>query len=279
MELTGSSAIVTGGASGIGAALVRALVARGDDVVAADLDGPGAAAVAEAATRRGPGTARGVTLDVRDADAVRAVVEEAHAARGRLDLVVNNAGIGVGGYVEDLTPAHWDRVIDVNLRGVVHGVAAAYPVMVRQGSGQIANTASITGLVPTPLLTPYAMTKHAVVGLSLSLRGEAALHGVRVSVVCPGAVDTPILDRRGPADLPDSGRLGDPRAYITRLAGRPISPDALAREVLAGLDRDRAVIVAPRRARVAWRAQRLAPGLVERAGRSGLRWAARLSPG
>jgi len=105
-------------------------------------------------------------------------------------VMVNNAGIGVGGEASELTLAHWERVIDVNLRGVIHGVHAAYPVMIAQRSGHIVNTASLAGLMPSPWLTPYAMTKHAVVGLTLSLRAKAAAHGVRVTAVCPGVVDT-----------------------------------------------------------------------------------------
>jgi NAD(P)-dependent dehydrogenase (short-subunit alcohol dehydrogenase family) len=266
------TAVVTGGASGIGAALARALVARGDSVVVADVDRVGASAVAAELTRQGPGRARAEALDVRDADAVRAVVEEAQGRDGRLDLVFNNAGIGLGGAVEDLTLRHWDRVIDVNVRGVVHGVVAAYPLMLRQGYGHIVNTASLAGLLPSPLLTPYGMTKHAVVGLSLGLRSEAAAHGVRVSALCPGVVATPILDRGNPDDLPEVRRV-DGREYLTRVGGQPYAADALAADALRGVERNRAVIVAPRRAAVAWRLFRAAPWLVEQVTSRNVAWA------
>lgn len=265
----GRVAIVTGGASGIGRALGAALVRRGDDVVLADLDGGAAAAVAEQLTALGPGTASGAGVDVREAAAVAALVTETVDRHGRLDLMVNNAGVGMGGPVEELAPAHWERAIDVNLRGVVHGVHAAYPVMLRQGSGHIVNTASLAGLLPTPWSTPYGTTKWAVVGLSLSLRGEGAARGVRVSVVCPGGVDTPILDKGMPPDLPRvPGAEGvDARALITRMSGgRLYSADALALDVLRGIDRNRAVIVAPRHARVQWRLMRLSPSLLMRLG-------------
>src|SRR4051812_28103555 len=142
-------AIVTGGGSGIGEALCRALAARGDTVIVADIDGASAERVAS--------DIRGVAskVDVRDATAVQALVDDTVATHGRLDLIFNNAGIGVGGDILDLTIAHWDRIIDINLRGVVHGVAAAYPVMARQRSGHIVNTASVAGLTPPPYLTPY----------------------------------------------------------------------------------------------------------------------------
>src|SRR5690348_14060197 len=137
----GKSAIVTGGASGIGAALGKALVGAGAHVVLADLDGDGAEKVA--ASLSGPGSARGVRLDVTDADAVEVLVEEVVDEHGRLDLVFNNAGITLLGETEKLTLAQWNTIIDVNIRGVVHGVAAAYPRMIAQHGGAIINTASM----------------------------------------------------------------------------------------------------------------------------------------
>jgi NAD(P)-dependent dehydrogenase (short-subunit alcohol dehydrogenase family) len=264
-------AIVTGGASGIGRALAVELVARGDAVVLLDID-PRVGAVATEIGASGPGSAAGVVADVRDAAAVRAAVEETVARHGRLDLMVNNAGIGVGGFVEDLSPEHWDRCIDVNLKGVINGVLAAYPVMIAQGSGQIASTASGLGLIPAPLLAPYVMTKHGVVGLSLSLRAEAAGHGVRVNVICPGVIDTPILDQRNPADLPSLAHDVDAREYLTKFM-EPMPADAFARAALRGLDRDEAIIIAPAKARVQWWIYRLVPSVVERRGRAGAAWA------
>jgi NAD(P)-dependent dehydrogenase (short-subunit alcohol dehydrogenase family) len=227
--------------------------------VIGDIDEAAAKDVASAAGSRVSATA----LDVRDADAVGTLVRDVAAEHGRLDLIFNNAGIAVAGPVDELTLEHWDRVIDVNLRGVVHGIHAAYPVMLRQGSGHIVNTASLAGLLPAPTLTPYAAAKYAVVGLSLSLRAEAAPRGVRVSVVCPGFIDTPLLGRVN-AGLPRPASWSGEDAR-ERLAGRLYSPDALALDVLRGVDRNRAVIVAPRSARAAWRTSRYAPGLSMRA--------------
>ena len=254
----GRTAIVTGAGSGIGAALSRALVAAGADVVCADLDG--AAAAGTAASAAGPGRATAATLDVTDPAAVQALVDETAARAGRLDLLFNNAGITFGGETEDLTLAQWDAIIDVNIRGVVHGVAAAYPLMVRQGAGQIVNTASMGGLMAAGLITSYVMTKHAVVGLSLALRSEAAAKGVGVTVVCPSAVETPILDK---------GHIGrfHGRDYYLKGQGvrRPLDPDVLAAQVLAAVAEDRAMLVTPRTARIAWRIGRLAPGFTQRA--------------
>ena len=257
LALTGSSAIVTGGGSGIGAALVRALVADGVRVACADVDLDAATRTASSAA--GPGEAWPVRVDVTDAASVQALVDGVVEREGRLDLLFNNAGITFGGETEDLTLEQWNAIIDVNIRGVVHGVAAAYPLMVRQGHGRIVNTASMGGLMAAGLITSYVMTKHAVVGLSLALRSEAAAKGVGVTVVCPSAVETPILDK---------GHVGrfHGRDYYLKGQGvrHPLDPDVFAQQVLEAVRRDDAILVTPRTARIAWRLGRYAPGFVQR---------------
>jgi NADP-dependent 3-hydroxy acid dehydrogenase YdfG len=264
----GQVAIVTGAASGIGRALSRALVGRGAMVVLADIDKDGLEAVAgELGAAKAAARASSVTtavLDVTDPEAFEEVVARTVADHRRLDLLFNNAGVGMGGEVADLALAHWNRVIDVNLRGVIHGVAAAYPVMIRQGRGHIVNTASLAGLIPAPLITPYAATKHAVVGLSTSLRAEAATKGVRVTVVCPGVIETPILDKMNPPDLPPVASFPDGRKMLTRAIGAPYPADSLAADVLAGVGRNQALVVTPRHARRAWGTYRIAPELLVR---------------
>ena len=140
-------------------------------MVCTDVDGAAAARTAEGL--HGPGTATAATLDVTDPAAVASAVDGVVARAGRLDLMFNNAGIAWGGDTELLTLDQWNAIIDVNIRGVVHGVAAAYPVMLRQGHGHIVNTASMAGLTAAGQITSYVMTKHAIVGLSLALRSEA----------------------------------------------------------------------------------------------------------
>lgn len=254
-RFAGRSAVVTGAGSGIGAALTRALVAHGASVWAADLDLDAATRVCSSLA--GPGSARPVRLDVTSASAVASLVAAVAAEHGSLDLIFNNAGISVGGETQELTLEHWDAVIDVNIRGVVHGVHAAYPVMVRQGSGHIVNTASMGGLMAAGLLTSYVMSKHAVVGLSLALRSEAAAHGVGVTAVCPSAVDTPILDKGA------VGRFHG-RDYFLKGQGvrRPLDPAVLAEQVLEAVATDRPLLVTPRTARVVWRIGRLSPRFV-----------------
>jgi NAD(P)-dependent dehydrogenase (short-subunit alcohol dehydrogenase family) len=256
----GKVVIVTGAASGIGAALSRALAQHGAAVVVlADIDEAGVAAVAEEITLGRAGRTEAAALDVRDAAAFTTLVERVIGDHGRVDLLFNNAGIAVGGDIEDLGAEHWDRVIDVNIRGVVHGIRAVYPHMLGRGTGHIVNTASLSGLGPTPLLTPYGMTKHAVVGLSTSLRIEAADRGVRVTALCPGAIDTPMLDSQGPADLPPPRVPFDARRYLRRVVGREHPVDAFAAKALEGIARNKAVVVQPASARALSTVLRWAP--------------------
>lgn len=241
---SGQTALVTGAGSGIGAALSRRLRACGATVVTTDVEGD--------VDHR---------LDVRDLDAFRSLV----AAVGVPDLLVANAGISIGGPTHELTRAHWDRILDVNLNGVVNALLAVYPGMVERGSGHIVATASGAGLVAPPFITAYSTTKHAVVGLALGLRPEAALHGVRVSVLCPGAVETPILDRPPVDDLPPTPTApATAREYLSLLKQRPVDVDRFARLALADVARNRAIVVRPASARPLWYLHRLSPGLVDR---------------
>ncbi|HEY3353590.1 MAG TPA: SDR family oxidoreductase [Polyangia bacterium] len=255
----GAVAFISGGASGIGAALGRALATRGAQVVLADRDLPEASATA----RQIGAAARAEGLDVRDAAAFDAAVGRALKHYGRLDYVFNNAGTGVGGEVKDYTLDDWRYIVDVNLMGVIHGVQAAYPRMIAQGFGHIVNTASMAGLLPSPFITSYTATKHAVVGLSQALRIEARAHHVRVSVVCPGAVRTPILVAGGKYGRP--GKLEVPAARQLEMWERlrPMDPDVFAGKVLGHVARDEAIIVEPWWWRAVWWLGRLSPAAAE----------------
>lgn len=260
-------AIVTGGGSGIGEALCDAVVERGAHVVVADIDGDAAERVAKRLQEAGPGSAEPAEVDVADAAAVTDLVTNTHAAHGRLDFMFNNAGIGLGGPPEELTLDHWERVLDVNLRGVIHGCHAAYPLMLEQGSGRIVNTASLAGLFPGPgNAAPYAATKHAVVGLSLAWRTAGADHGIGVHVVCPSFIDTPILDKQEFEGLPTPPSMADfdLRQELRENRTRVHPPAQLASAVMRGMARDQAIIAAPADSRLAWRLARLSPALAQR---------------
>ncbi|MGZ6779409.1 MAG: SDR family NAD(P)-dependent oxidoreductase [Mycobacterium sp.] len=252
---SGKAALVTGAGSGIGAALCRALAAAGAVVLCTDIDGEAAERTASTLGSR----ARSARLDVTDAAAVQAAVDDVVGRAGRLDLMFNNAGIVWGGDSELLTLEQWNAIIDVNIRGVVHGVAAAYPQMIRQGGGHIVNTASMAGLTAAGQITSYVMTKHAIVGLSLALRSEAAAHGIGVLAVCPSAVETPILDKGA-----IGGFVG--RDYFLQGQGVKTAYDAdrLARDTLRAVERNKVLLVKPRRAHAQWLIARLAPGFMQR---------------
>lgn len=202
-----------------------------------------------------PGRGAEIDLDVTDVNATRRALSELRAKRGRLDVVIANAGVGVGGLVEDVSAADWDRCIDVNVRGTANTVQAAYPLLVEARGGALVLMASLSGLLGTPLLTPYSMTKHAVVGLGASLRPEAARHGVGVTVVCPGPVDTPLLDESG------ATRGMSVRRYLTAAGGKPLTPAQLAEAVVNGVRHDRG-LVTPGRTALLWRLNRMAPNAV-----------------
>jgi NAD(P)-dependent dehydrogenase (short-subunit alcohol dehydrogenase family) len=256
MSFQDQIAIVTGGASGIGRALVEELARRGAVVVAADINLEGARAVT-ASISASAGRASAALLDVTRAEDVGRLVEETVSAHGRLDYMFNNAGIGVGGEVRDLTLDHWRQAIDVNLWGVIYGTAAAYQAMVRQGCGHIVNTASAAGLVGEPGLTAYSVTKSAVVTLSTALRAEGESYGVRVSVICPGFVDTAIYESA-------IGVKVDREEFLAKLPVRLVPAAEAARQILRGVERNRGIIVFPFYARVMWWLTRMHPGALGR---------------
>ena len=254
----GAVAIMTGGASGIGRALSEALGRRGASVVLADRQVALAQEVAAGIQERG-GKASAVELDVTDFPAVDQLVRATTQAQGRLDYMFNNAGIAIGGEVRVCQIEDWDNVLNVNLHGVVNGVQAAYPIMLSQGYGHIVNTASMAGLLPMPTAVSYAATKHAVVGLSKSLRVEAASYGVRVSVLCPGFIRTPILHGgkygKNLQSVPPEVQEKFIRKY------RPMDPAVFAEKVLDVLARNKPLIIVPGWWRLFWWLSRLSPAL------------------
>ena len=251
------TAIVTGGASGIGKGLCEELGKYGAHVVVADVNEEEARNVA-ASLKASGGRAEAVKLDVTNEEDVRGLIDETAAKSGRLDYIFNNAGIGIGGEVKDMDLDHWKRIVDVNQWGVVYGTLAAYKVMVRQGSGHIVNTASAAGLVPSPLLTAYSMTKHAVVGLSTGLRAEGAELGVKVSVVCPGFIDTPIFDSTEYVNTSKEISMS-----VVPSGLKTMSAVDCARAALRGVARNRGIIPVQAPAYILWWLNRLSPRLLD----------------
>jgi NAD(P)-dependent dehydrogenase (short-subunit alcohol dehydrogenase family) len=260
---SGKVAFVTGGASGIGAALSTKLVDEGAEVWIADRQiGP----AQELAQRldSGAGKAHAIEVDVRSHPSFERAVAEALQQSGQIDYLFNNAGIGVSGEVDSYTLDDWNDVFDVNLRGVVHGIQAVYPIMIRQHSGHIVNTASMAGLVTSAGTTSYTATKHAVVGLSKALRVEAERHGVQVSVLCPGVIRTPIL---AGGEYGRHDGVSDKELRRFWEAFRPMAPEKFAERTLRAVLRGDAIIVVPAWWKAFWYLERLSPALSMRAAR------------
>lgn len=250
---------VTGGASGIGRALCRALAERGAAVTVADVNGEAAGDVVDEITAAG-GRARACALDVSDEGAVYGAVEAAVAESGRLDYYFNNAGIGISADALDLDIGQWRRVFDVNLFGVLYGTMAAYAAMARQGSGHIVNVSSMAGFAPFSMNAPYTAAKYGVVGLTDALRHEAAARSVRMTLVCPGIVRTSFYDSMEVVGA-------DRSVYTGRLPGRLIGPGRAAEIIIRGVAKNRKLIIFPFHARVLWWVKKFAPLLLDLANR------------
>jgi NAD(P)-dependent dehydrogenase (short-subunit alcohol dehydrogenase family) len=249
--LEGKVAVITGAAGGIGRSLARELAGRECSVVLADIN---ADLLKETEIELRAAGARVVArpIDVRSAGEVRSLIEDTRRDLGRIDYLFNNAGVNVFAEIADTSLEDWNRLIDVNLRGVVHGVHAAYPIMRKQGFGHIINTASVAGLIPTAAEGAYAATKHAIVGLSSALHVEAKSFGVGVSVVCPGLVDTPILRSTKYVNF-------EPDTIVNTAPEKPIPPQKAAQMILHGVDRNDFYIILTKTVHALWRVNRFAP--------------------
>ena len=233
MELAGKVVVVTGGAGGIGAALSRRFVAEGAaGVVVADLD---AAAARQVAASLPPGRAVGVPCDVTSEVDIRRLVATAEDDFGPVDLFCSNAGITVGTGVEDTLPAGWQKAWEINVMAHVHGARAVLPSMLARGSGYLLHTCSAAGLLTSVGDAPYAVTKHAAVGLAEWLSIEYGGRGIRVSALCPQGVRTPMLM--------DGLERNHPGARITAASGAVLTPEQVADAVVEGLAAERFLIL------------------------------------
>jgi NAD(P)-dependent dehydrogenase (short-subunit alcohol dehydrogenase family) len=243
-----SRVLVTGGASGLGAALVAQFVAEGHQVLSTDV----------AAESTPPAGAEYRQLNVRDAADWDKAVAWCEENWGGLDILVNNAGIATGGRIDVESLDEWARVVDINLMGVVRGCRAFTPVFKRQRSGHIVNTASAAGLVHPPMMSSYNTVKAGVVALSETLSHELHPYGVTVSVVCPSFFKTNLADSLQGDDT-------EMRATARKLIEKsPRTADEIAANVIAGIKRRRFLIIPDRPALMAWRTKRFARPLYDR---------------
>ncbi|WP_427384134.1 SDR family NAD(P)-dependent oxidoreductase [Janibacter sp. G56] len=241
---TPARVLITGAASGFGQALAQEYLAAGSRVLGADLAAERPAGV--------PAGADYLQLDVRDDAHWERAREWLLAQWGGLDLLVNNAGIIVGGAIESTSMEDWERITDVNLLGVARGCHAFAPMFIAQGSGHIANVASLAGLVHAPRMSAYNTVKAGVVALSDSLSHELAPRGVIVSAICPSFFRTSLADS---LDNDDEELESMARHLID---GAPRSAQTVARRTVKGIARHRRIILTDVDGQVAWRIRRFA---------------------
>src|SRR5947209_6777142 len=270
-ELDGALALVTGAGSGIGRATSLELARAGARVLAVDID--------EASAKETMGLCADVAgdasrfaayaVDVADRDAMVGLAAQVHAEHGPLDVLVNNAGVGMTGPFLDTSLDDWDWIIGINLKGVINGCHTFGPAMVERGRGHVVNMSSGLGYTPTPTEPAYVATKAAVLALSQSLRADWHAHGVGVTAICPGVINTGIIQRtRFRGERAEPGQ----RRRTERVFRRGHKPELVARAVVAAVRHDRSVVPVGFEARIGWILHKLVPEAVrERVARSTMR--------
>jgi NAD(P)-dependent dehydrogenase (short-subunit alcohol dehydrogenase family) len=260
-NLTGRTVLVTGGASGIGRASALAFAERGADLVLCDIDKQGLEAAASQIRALSRGECTTQTVDVADAEQMADLAGAVHERVGAVDILMNNAGVAIGGSFLHTSLEDWDWILGINLRGVILGCHYFVPRMVQRGrGGHVINVASAAGYVANESLAAYSTTKFGVVGLSEALRDELARHQIGVTAVCPGVINTPITR---------SARLVGPiatQAVRDQMAStyewRAYGPERVAANILRAVARNRALAPISPEAWLLYYLKRFTPGLL-----------------
>lgn len=264
-DLRGKVVVVTGAASGIGRATALAFARERARVHLVDIDAEALGrTLAELEALRLPGATLAMhAVDCRDAAAMEELAAEIFRTEGRVDVLHNNAGVCVGGPVEQIKLEDWRWIVDVNLWGVVHGIRAFLPRMIAKGcGGHVVNTASMAGLVGLPYVVPYCTTKAAVIGLSEALDAELAVHAIRVTAVCPGAVRTSVM-RSARLELP-----GPWHQWISKAFDRySPSPEQLAKRIVRAVVAERSMLLHAGEMAPLWVLKRLSTPLYQQLAR------------
>ncbi|WP_299559634.1 SDR family oxidoreductase [uncultured Mycolicibacterium sp.] len=255
----GKRCLITGAASGIGRAVALKLAAEGAQLFLTDRDAEGLERTVADARARGATVAAHRALDIADFDAVAAFAADIHTVHPAMDVVMNIAGISAWGTVDQLTHEHWRSMIDVNLMGPIHVIEEFVPPMVAAGrGGHLVNVSSAAGLVALPWHAAYSASKYGLRGLSEVLRFDLARHGIGVSVVVPGAVNTRLVQTVQIAGVDRD----DPRVqrWVRRFQGHAVTPERAADRILAGVRRNRFLIYTSADIRALYLFKRLAWG-------------------
>jgi NAD(P)-dependent dehydrogenase (short-subunit alcohol dehydrogenase family) len=245
VELRDRSVLITGAASGIGRATALAAGARGARLMLTDVAADGLAATAREAQAAGARVLHAAPADVSDHGAVDALAADVHAAHGSVDVVMNVAGISTWGAIEHLEHRHWRRQVDVNLMGPIHVLSAFVPPMIEAGrGGHIVNVASAAALFGLPWHAAYSASKFGLRGVSEVLRFDLRRHRIGVSLVCPGAVRTPLV---GTADIVGVDRTS-PKVtkLIARFERHAASPEHVAACILKGVEKEKYMVYTSR---------------------------------
>jgi len=256
MKLADATVVVTGAGSGIGRATALAFAAQGARIAACDVDQPRLDALS---AELGDRTLVVRKVDVSDRAQMNAFADAVHAAAPAADVVVNNAGVAVGGGFLDTSLDDWDWLLGINLRGVVHGCHFFARRMVDRRTGHIVNISSIFGIFPASNVTAYVASKFAVLGLSQSLRTELAPHGVGVTAICPGMINTSIV-----ADGRMAGEAGSRKSSVIERFKKGLPPSRVAVAILDAVRTNPAVRTVGRDAWALHQLTKVAPRTVQR---------------
>ncbi len=254
-------ALVTGASSGIGQAIAVELARQGARLILVGTNEDRLAESKQQCEAAGA-EAHSYAANVADYRLMQGLAEAVKAEHGVVDILVNNAGVVMSGLIHEVEMEDWKRLIDINVMGVVHGCQLFVPGMLASGSGHIVNMASAAGLIGQPGMSTYCATKHAVVGLSASMRYELSAAGVGVTTICPGYVQTPIMD-----SLKLVGKLDTPkvRERVAKDTQRNnLTAEAVAKRTLKAIRKNEAFVTIGKDAQIAFYARRLAPGLLDK---------------
>ena len=255
-HFSGKIVVITGGARGLGRGLALAMARAGAKVVVGDIDLAAAETLCTELSVEGH-TASAVHVDVTDPASVERLVAEAVARHGRIDCMINNAGIAAGGEFEHVPAETMRRVIDIDLLGAAYGTLSAYRQMLQQGGGHIVNVASMLGLFPNPLSAAYVAAKHGLTGLTRSVMAEGAVHGIHFTTICPGYIATNLFEAGSFAGSMQKDRV------IERIPFRLIDVDTAVDRMLTAIAARRPIAVFPFYARALWWLERFSPRLMD----------------